>query len=135
MSSRIRLLAATTGLVVLLTGAAAGATCLAPTAPGTFPDGNTATLDEMKAGAKAVKDFIAQSDTYLDCIASETPKYDPKKPMSDKEKEAMAAAQAAAQKKSDAAEDQKKAVGNRMNEQIRLYKAKQAAAAPAAPSN
>lgn len=134
MSSRIRLLAATTGLVVLLSGAAADATCLAPTAPGTFPDGNTASLDDMKAGAKAVKDFVAQSDTYIDCVTSETPKYDPKKPMSDKDKEAMAATQAAAQKKIDAAEDQKKAVGNRMNEQIRIYKAKQATA-PAAPSN
>ena len=127
MPSRIRLLAATTGLVVLLSASAASATCLAPAPPGTFPDGNTATLDEMKAGAKAVKDFIAQSDAYEDCVSGETPKFDPKAKMSDKDKADLAATQAAAQKKVDASEEAKKSVGAKMNEQIRLFKAKQAA--------
>jgi len=131
MPSRIRLLAATTGLVVLLSGAAAGATCLAPTAPGTFPDGTTATLEEMKAGAAAVKEFIAQSDVYIDCLNSEAPKVDPKKSLSDKEKADLSAQLAAARKKVDIAEDDKKSVGAKMNEQIRAFKAKQAAAAPA----
>ena len=133
MLSRIRMLAATTGLFVLLTGASAGATCLAPTPPGTFPDGTTASLDEMKAGQKSVKDYVAQADAYEDCITAETPKFDPKKQMSDKEKAALQETQAAAQKKIDATDAEKAAVAERFNVQLRAYKAK--LAAPAAPQN
>lgn len=133
MPFRHRSLAAAGGLALLLATSVSEATCLAPTAPGTFPDGTTASLEEMIAGQKSVKEFIAQADQYIDCVSSETPKYDPKKSYSDKEKEAMAATQAAAQKKVDAVETDKTAVAERFNVQLRAYKTR--AAAVSAPKN
>lgn len=130
MPSRIRFLAAIGGLALLIGAGVSNANCSAPSAPGTFPDGTTASLEEMVAGQKSVKEFIAQSDAYIDCLSGELPKVDPKKQYSDKDKEALAAAQAAGQKKIDAAESDKAAVAERFNVQLRAYKAKAAAAAP-----
>ena len=127
MLSRTRSLTAVCGLVVMLGAGVSSAACLAPTAPGTFPDGTTASLEEMVAGQKSVKEFVAQSDAYADCVMAETPKFDAKKQYSDKEKEALAAVQAAAQKKVDAADAEKAAVAERFNVQLRAYKAKAAA--------
>lgn len=131
MPSRIRSLAATTGLALLLTAAAAGATCIAPTAPGTYPDGQSASLDEMKAGLKMVKEYQAQADAYMDCLSQEEPKADPKKQYSDKEKETMKAAVTAAEAKITATQGEKEAVAARINEQVKAFKAKASAAAPA----
>ena len=42
--------------------------CTAPDLP-SLPDGAKAGLDEMMAGQKQVKDFVAAGDTYLKCLA------------------------------------------------------------------
>ena len=47
-----------------------GIACDAPTSI-RIPDGATATKDELVATQKAVKDFIAEMDTYLECIVEE----------------------------------------------------------------
>lgn len=129
MPSRIRLTVASAGLIALFSTAVAGATCLAPTAPGTFPDGNTASLDEMKTGQASVKDFVTQANAYIDCVDSEKPKVDPKKKMSEKEAADMKAAQDAAEKKIQAEEAEKATVAQRFNDQVKAFKAKAAAAA------
>ncbi len=128
MSFRIRFLAATSSLCLLLTGVTASAACMAPTAPGTFPDGATAALPDMVAGQKSVKEFLAQEDAYIECLDNEAPRFDPKKQYSAKEKETMTAERIEAKKKMDTAEEDKKAVAERFNVQLRAYKAAQAAA-------
>jgi hypothetical protein len=40
---------------------------MAPELPA-LPDGTKATLDEMMAGQKKVKEFVAAGDTYLKCL-------------------------------------------------------------------
>lgn len=134
MSPRIRLLAASAGLVALLAGATAAATCVAPAAPGTFPDGATASLDEMKAGQATVKEFVAQANAYIDCLDAEKPKADPKKKLAEKEAADLKAAQDAVEKKISAEEGEKAMVAQRFNDQIKAFKAKTAAAAEA-PKN
>jgi hypothetical protein len=42
--------------------------CAAPDVP-TVPDGSKASLDEMMAGQKKVKEFVAAGDGYLKCLA------------------------------------------------------------------
>jgi peptidyl-prolyl cis-trans isomerase A (cyclophilin A)/peptidyl-prolyl cis-trans isomerase B (cyclophilin B) len=43
--------------------------CESPDEPVT-PDGNTATLDEMIAAQATVREFVADSEAYLDCLAA-----------------------------------------------------------------
>ncbi len=43
------------------------ANCASPALP-TLPDGTKASLDEMMAGQKKVKEFVAAGDTYLKCL-------------------------------------------------------------------
>ena len=49
----------------------ANAACDYPVAPGKFPDGSHATLDEMKAAKAQVVKYNADMETYLKCIRDE----------------------------------------------------------------
>jgi hypothetical protein len=44
------------------------AECHTPAAPA-IPDGSIATMEEMVAGQAAVKDFVAGSESYLECLS------------------------------------------------------------------
>ena len=50
--------------------AMAQAACTAPTAPAAV-DGTTATKDQLLAGIKAAKAFIAASDAYQECLGDD----------------------------------------------------------------
>lgn len=50
-----------------ITTSAVADECSLPAAPA-LPDGKTATEEQMIGGQKAVKDFMATTDTYLACI-------------------------------------------------------------------
>jgi hypothetical protein len=113
--------------VVLIGGFAmqANAACDYPVAPGKFPDGNQASLDEMKAAKASVVKYNADMETYLQCIKDE---YDAKvaaqtdaTPQQKSEMEKMQ------NQKHNAAVDEVTDVTNRFNEQLRAYKAKTAA--------
>jgi hypothetical protein len=113
--------------VVLACGFAlqANAACDYPVAPGKFPDGNQASLDEMKAAKASVVKYNADMETYLQCIKDE---YDAKvaaqtdaTPQQKSEMEKMQ------NQKHNAAVDEVTDVTNRFNEQLRAYKAKTAA--------
>lgn len=114
-------------LAVALAGGEAYATCSYPQAPDKIPDGNNATLQEMLAAQKVVKDYNDQIKAYTDClklehdtsVASIDPKADP-----DKAKQQKAELDNVLVKKNDAAVDAATAVTNRFNEQVRIYKAK-----------
>ena len=99
------------------------ADCTAPTPPQSIPDGNTATLQQMLAGKKAVGDFNTATNAYLDCLKNEhqaaLAAAGPK--VSDDEKAKLDKAET---DKHNKAVDQLQKIADRFNEQIRVYKAK-----------
>jgi hypothetical protein len=110
-----------------LAAAQANAACDYPVAPGKFPDGTVATLDEMKVAKASVVKYNADMDAYLTCINGE---YDAKvsaataeKKLTPERKEEMDKVQ---KQKQDAAVEEVTAVTERFNEQLRAYKAKAA---------
>ncbi|HWX25903.1 MAG TPA: hypothetical protein VNZ53_00485 [Steroidobacteraceae bacterium] len=118
--------------LVFALGAAAHAqaTCTYPRAPDAPPDGATATKEQMVAAAQDNKRYNTEMNSYLDCLKLEmeaaTPK-DPKKLSADEKKKANDQ-QKILEQKNNAAVDELTAVVGRFNEQLRIYKAKVAAA-------
>lgn len=79
------------------------------------PDGKSATEEEIIAGQKVVKDYMAEMESYQDCL--------------DQEQKALGDAVTAEQKamhvkRYNAAVDAMESVANRFNEQLRAFKAK-----------
>ncbi len=95
-----------------------------PQAPAATPDGNTATKEQMIAAAQDFKRYNGEMNSYLDCLKLEmdaaAPK-DPKKPTAEEKKQSEILVQ-----KNNAAVDELQAVVGHFNEQLKLYKAKQA---------
>jgi len=113
--------------VVLAGGfaAQANAGCDYPVAPGKFPDGTQATLDEMKTAKASVVKYNADMEAYLECIKSE---YDAKvAAQTDATPEQKAEMEKVQNQKHNAAVDEVTEVTNRFNKQLRAYKAKAAA--------
>lgn len=113
--------------VVLAGGFAlqAHAGCDYPVAPGKFPDGSQASLDEMKAAKASVVKYNADMEAYLECIKSE---YDAKvAAQTDATPAQKAEMEKVQNQKHNAAVDEVTDVTNRFNEQLRAYKAKTAA--------
>jgi len=114
-------------LTLVLCGAAnAGASCTYPSAPGTPPDGATATRDQMIAAKHDFDRYNTEMNAYLDCLKLETdattPK-DPSKLSADEKKKADDQLKILAQK-NNAAVDELQAVVGRFNEQLKIFKAK-----------
>jgi hypothetical protein len=110
--------------VVLVGGFAmqAHAACDYPVAPGKFPDGNQATLDEMKAAKASVVKYNADMEAYLTCIKDE---YEAKvAAQTDATPQQKAEMERVQNQKHNAAVDEVTEVTNRFNEQLRAYKAK-----------
>jgi hypothetical protein len=108
-----------------LAAAQAHAACDYPVAPGKFPDGTQASLDEMKSAKASVVKYNADMDTYLVCIKSEFDSKVAAQPQATPEQKAeMERVQA---QKHNAAVDEVTQVTERFNEQLRAYKAKSAA--------
>jgi hypothetical protein len=117
-------------VIALGTAAHANADCSYPKAPDAPPDGATATKDQMVAAAQDFKRYNGEMNTYLDCLKLEmdaaTPK-DPSKLSADEKKKADQQSKMLAQK-NNAAVDELQANVGRFNEQLKIYKAKAAAA-------
>lgn len=116
-------------LAVLATGNAY-AKCASPVAPHNIPNGKKATLEQMVAAQKAVKDFDAATNEYTTCLQADSDaeiakvaerETDPKKREAQQKK-----LQDAVLKKQNAAVDKDKALAARFNEQLRVFKAKDA---------
>jgi hypothetical protein len=110
---------------VSLTGAPAYAACTYPKAPDSAPDGNTATLEQMVAAQKAVKTFDQEIVAYTNCIKLEhdaTLSKDGEK-LSEDQKAEMSRVQV---QKHNAAVEESESVAARFNEQVKIYKAKNA---------
>ena len=110
-------------VAIALLAAPVHAACSYPTAPTKIPDGATATLAEMVAAQKAVKQFDEQINAYTACIKLEEDaqlskggdKLTPEQKKSIEQQQAL---------KNNAAVDEDQAVADRLNEQIRIFKAK-----------
>jgi hypothetical protein len=117
-------------VIALGTAAHANAACSYPKSPDAPPDGATATKDQMVAAAQDFKRYNGEMNTYLDCLKLEmdaaTPK-DPSKLSADEKKKADEQSKLLAQK-NNAAVDELQANVGRFNEQLKIYKAKAAAA-------
>ena len=117
-------------VIALGTAAHANAACSYPKSPDAPPDGATATKDQMVSAAQDFKRYNGEMNTYLDCLKLEmdaaTPK-DPSKLSADEKKKADQQSKVLAQK-NNAAVDELQANVGRFNEQLKIYKAKAAAA-------
>jgi len=114
---------------LLLSGAfaiqQAQAACPYPVAPGKFPDGNVASRDEIKAAKDQVVKYDADMNTYLVCIRSE---FDAKlAAQANVTKDQKAEMERMHGQKEDAALAEVKDVVDRFNEQLKAWKAKNAA--------
>ncbi len=103
----------------------AHAGCDYPVAPGKFPDGSQASLDEMKAAKASVVQYNKDMETYLSCIKGEYETRVAEK--TDATAEQKAEMERVQTQKYNAAVDEVTEVTNRFNEQLRAYKAKAAA--------
>ncbi len=104
-----------------LAAATAHADCTYPAAPTSLPDGRTATLEEMLAGQKAIKEYQSAINDYVACIDKDLEDSiakagDSLKPQQKTDMQKMEA------QKHNAAVDQAQAVADRFNEQVKIYK-------------
>lgn len=86
-----------------------------------LPDGITASKEDMLAGQKSVKAFMASMEEYLACIDIEEKAA--VAALVDPEDSELASRKAAIDKKYNAAVDDMELVAARFNEQVRAYKA------------
>jgi hypothetical protein len=100
------------------------AACSYPRSPAKLPDGATATLAQMVAGQKAVKEFDEAVNAYTACIKLEEDAQLQGDKLTAEQKKAIEAQQT---QKNNAAVDEDQAIADRFNEQIRIFKAKAAA--------
>jgi hypothetical protein len=121
LSTRISILT-----VLLASGVSAHAACVYPQAPQSFPNGATATKDQMLAAKATVSEYqTAVEGTYLPCLdqekAAALAALDLNDPEYAKKKLAVEDVHA---KKYNAAVDELQAVAARFNDEIKAYKSK-----------
>jgi hypothetical protein len=110
---------------VALAAGAAYADCPYPAAPAKIPDGATATLEEMLAGQKAVKEYEKAINDYNACI-DKALEDDIAKGGDQLKPQQKADMQKIEAQKHNAAVDQLQSVADRFNEQIKVFKARTA---------
>jgi hypothetical protein len=103
-------------------GSAYGA-CSYPQPPTKMPDGNTATMEDMQAAAKAVRQYDADINAYVACLKLEHDQSVAKDgaSLSDDRRKEMERMQV---QKHNAAIDELESVAARFNEQVKVFKAK-----------
>ena len=126
--SRVTRLVVPSLAALLLSSPLALAACPYPTAPAAMPDGNTAGKEEMMAGKAAVKQFNTDVEAYNACLDTELQAALADASLTEEQRKNLTAMSNA---KHDAAVDELTAIAAKFNDQVKAYKAKQAAAAPA----
>jgi hypothetical protein len=125
MSHNPKFLAALLALGALFAAPASFAACTYPHTPGKFPDGATASQDEMVAAQGEVKQFMADMDAYLKCIDEENPAAKPST-LNDAQKKEQEAREKVRVQKHNAAVSDEDAVADRFNTQLHIWKDRQA---------
>ena len=87
-----------------------------------IPDGVTASKDELLAAKDAIQQFIADVDSYLQCIESE--EQSAVAELDNPSAEEIQRREEMLNKKFDAANQEKALLGEQFNQQIRLYNAR-----------
>ena len=120
-------------VLAALAAGSAHANCSYPKAPDNIPDGNTATLEQMVAAQKAVKQFDTDIGAYTACLKLESDdakkqfdpnETDPKK--KEEQKKKLEEIERVQIQKHNAAVEEDEALAQRFNEQIKVFKAKAA---------
>lgn len=110
-------------------GLAAGqahAACAYPHAPENVPDGSSATMEQMVAGQKEVKQYMADMEVYLKCLDDEAPPAPPADAqLGEEQKKEAARAEAMRAQKHNAAVSEMETVADHFNRQIKVFKEKQ----------
>jgi hypothetical protein len=106
-----------------LTAGPVYADCSYPPPPEKLPDGNTATLTEMVAAQKAVKDYDKAINAYVACLKLEHDDTIAKTgdKLTDQQKADLERVEV---QRHNAAIDQLQSIADRFNEQVRVFKAK-----------
>lgn len=117
-------------IILAASSAATRAACTAPQAPSSLPDGKTATVKEMLGAREVVKQYDAATNEYVACLQAEgeaagaqidQDKGDAKEKEERKKKLAVEVVG-----KQNAAVDADNALAGRFNEQLRIFKARDA---------
>jgi formiminotetrahydrofolate cyclodeaminase len=109
-------------LVATLAAGPTYAACSYPKAPDKIPDGQTATLEDMLATQKLVKQFDADISAYQTCLETEHNESLAKEPNLSEEQKAER--QKILAQKQNAAADDAQAVATRFNDQVKVYQKK-----------
>lgn len=117
-------------LVALLGATAAHADCTAPEVTVTIPDGANATMDEMIKAQRAIKEGNAAVEAYSQCLKgmSDAEIAAGGDKLKDPDKQKIAAKYDAI---ANVVIDKLQGLADKFNVEVRAFKAKQAAAAPA----
>ena len=109
-------------LAAALAAGQAHAACTYPAEPAAIPDGNTATLDQMVAAQKSVREFDQAINAYTACLKLEHEAAMSKgADLTDDQKKEMERVQV---QKHNAAVEADEALAARFNEQLKTFKAK-----------
>lgn len=112
-------------LVAALAAGSANAACTYPKSPEKIPDGGTATLEEMIAAQRGVKQFDADITAYQNCLETEFNEAMAKETTLTEEQKKER--RKIVDQKMNAAVDEAQGLADRLNAQIRVYKEKAAA--------
>jgi hypothetical protein len=113
-------------VLALGVAATAQADCTYPRAPDKIPDGATASKDEMVAAKNDVSRYNNEMNAYLDCIKLEIQAIPKDAKMSKDDKAKAEAQEKLLDQKNNAAVDELQSVATRFNEQLKIWKAKNA---------
>jgi hypothetical protein len=105
----------------MLTAGFAHAECVYPKAPGSIPDGKTASEEEMITGMKGVKEYNAQVTAYLSCLDMQM-QTDITAAGTEAPPETIAQIKAINAKRHNAAVEELESHAARFNEQVKAYK-------------
>lgn len=120
---KIRIAAALV-LGAMLTSGIAAAECVYPKAPGSIPDGKTATEEEMLTGMRGVKEYNAQVTAYLSCLDMQM-QTDITNAGAEAPPETIAQIKAINAKRHNAAVEELESYAARFNEQVKVYKGRE----------
>lgn len=110
-------------LAALMSAGFANAECVYPKAPGSIPDGATASEQEMLDGMKAVKTYNAEVTAYLSCLDMEMQaRIDAAG--TEAPADQIAQIKAIQAKRHNAAVEELEAHAARFNEQVKTFKAR-----------
>ena len=108
------------GLLLMFAGSAAFA-CDYPKRV-LIPNGNTATKEEMVTGQRAVKEYVASMETYLECLIEE--ERQARDAMADLQPEDEEERERLLNKKYNAAVDEMERTAAQFNAEVQAYRAK-----------